>query len=121
MPSESRSSSPCRNTSNSHQREDQESDLTGREFFSDNCFHLPRHPRDAAPLEYAKMLLSTISARIRLIAVELKMLPGEAAAATRFLQSKIQGQIRVNGNRIEIKDEKVLTVSFVFVSSCTVK
>ena len=38
------------------------------------------------------------------------MLPGEAAAATRFLQSKIQGQIRVNGNRIEIEDENGLEV-----------
>src|SRR3989442_5363021 len=38
------------------------------------------------------------------------MLRGEAATATRFLQSKIQGQIRVNGNRIEIEDEKGLDV-----------
>jgi hypothetical protein len=57
-----------------------------------------------------KMPLSTISAGIRLVAAELKMLPGEAAAATRFLQSKIRGQIRVNGNRIEIEAEKGLDV-----------
>src|SRR3989442_13944147 len=38
------------------------------------------------------------------------MLPGEAAPATTFLQSKIRGQIRVNGNRIEIEDEKGLDV-----------
>src|SRR2546425_10393494 len=101
MPSESGSSSPRCNTSNSHQREDQESDPAGREFFSDNCFRPPRHPRDTAPLKYAKMLLPTISTRISLVAVELKMLPGEAAAATGFLQSKIRGQIRVSGNRIE--------------------
>jgi hypothetical protein len=34
------------------------------------------------------------------------MLPGEAAAATKFLQSKIRGGIKVNGNKIEIEDEK---------------
>jgi hypothetical protein len=56
------------------------------------------------------MPLSTISAGIRLVAVELKMLPGDAAAVTRFLQSKIRGQIRVNGNRIEIEDQKGLDV-----------
>jgi hypothetical protein len=61
-------------------------------------------------MEYANMPLSTISTRISLVAVELKMLPGEAAAATRFLQSKIRGQIRVSGNRIEIEDEKGLDV-----------
>ena len=38
------------------------------------------------------------------------MLPGEAGAATRFLQSKIKGQIKVNGNRIEIEDQKGLDV-----------
>lgn len=38
--------------------------------------------------------------------VELRMLPGEAGAATRFLQSKIKGRIKVDGNRIEIEDEK---------------
>ena len=38
------------------------------------------------------------------------MLPGEAATATRFLQSKVHGQIRANGNRIEIEDEKGLDV-----------
>ena len=38
------------------------------------------------------------------------MLPGEAGAATRFLQSKVQGQIKVDGNRIEIEDEEGLDV-----------
>ncbi|OLE87192.1 MAG: hypothetical protein AUF79_14640 [Crenarchaeota archaeon 13_1_20CM_2_51_8] len=38
------------------------------------------------------------------------MLPGEAQAATKFLQSKIQGQIKVTGNQIEIDDEKGLDV-----------
>ena len=33
------------------------------------------------------------------------MLPGEASAATKFLQSKVHGQIKVKGNRIEIVDE----------------
>jgi len=38
------------------------------------------------------------------------MLPGEAGAATRFLQSKVQGQIKVDGNHIEIEDEQGLDV-----------
>ena len=45
-----------------------------------------------------------------MVTVELEMLPGEAGAATRFLQSKIKGQIKVNGNRIEIEDQKGLDV-----------
>jgi hypothetical protein len=44
------------------------------------------------------------------VTVELKMLPGEAGAATKFLQSKIQGQIQVDGNRIEINDTEGLDV-----------
>ncbi len=38
--------------------------------------------------------------------VEFKMLPGEADAAARFLQSKMKNQIEVHGNRIEVDDEK---------------
>ena len=45
-----------------------------------------------------------------MVVVELKMLPGEAGAATRFLQSKIQGPIKVDGNRIEIEEQKGLDV-----------
>jgi hypothetical protein len=41
-----------------------------------------------------------------LVTVELKMLPGEAGAATRFLQSKLHGQIKIDGNRIEIEDKE---------------
>jgi hypothetical protein len=40
------------------------------------------------------------------VIVELTMLPGEATAATRYLQSKIPGQLKVDGNRIEIDDER---------------
>ena len=40
-----------------------------------------------------------------MVTVELRMLPGEASAATKFLQSKVHGQIKVKGNRIEIVDE----------------
>ena len=47
---------------------------------------------------------------IWLVTVELKMLPGEAGATTRFLQSKIQGNIKVDGNRIEIEDQQGLDV-----------
>jgi hypothetical protein len=43
--------------------------------------------------------------RISLVTVELRMLPGEASAATKFLQSRVHGQIKVKGNRIEIVDE----------------
>jgi len=45
-----------------------------------------------------------------MVTVQLRMLPGEAQAATKFLQSKIQGQIKVTGNQIEIDDEKGLDV-----------
>src|SRR5712692_8086017 len=45
-----------------------------------------------------------------MVFVELKMLPGEAEAAEKFLQSKVQGQIRVDGSRIEIEDEKARDV-----------
>ncbi len=45
-----------------------------------------------------------------MVTVQLRMLPGEAQAAAKFLQSKIQGQIKVTGNRIEIDDEKGLDV-----------
>ena len=41
-----------------------------------------------------------------MVIVELRMLPGEAGAATKFLQSKIPSGIKVDGNRIEIEDEK---------------
>lgn len=34
------------------------------------------------------------------------MLPGDATAATKYLQSKIQGRLKVDGNRIEIEDER---------------
>jgi hypothetical protein len=43
---------------------------------------------------------------IQIVIVELRMLPGEAGAATKFLQPKIPGGIKVNGNKIEIEDEK---------------
>jgi hypothetical protein len=33
------------------------------------------------------------------------MLPGEAQAATKFLQSKVHDPIKVNGDRIEIEDK----------------
>jgi hypothetical protein len=38
------------------------------------------------------------------------MLPGEAGAATKFLQSKVQTQIKIDGNRIEIEDQEGLDV-----------
>jgi hypothetical protein len=41
-----------------------------------------------------------------MVIVELRMLPGEAGAATKYLQSKLQGQIKIDGNRIEIADGK---------------
>jgi len=53
---------------------------------------------------------STIYSGIPLVTVELRMLPGEAGPATKFLQSRVQGQIKVDGNRIEIEDEKGLDV-----------
>ena len=34
------------------------------------------------------------------------MLPGEAEAAARFLQSKIHGEIKVHGSNIQVDDEK---------------
>ena len=40
------------------------------------------------------------------------MLPGEAEAAAKFLQSKIQGEIKVHGNRIQVDDEKAEEVKF---------
>jgi hypothetical protein len=43
---------------------------------------------------------------ISMVIVELRMLPGEAGAATKFLQSRLQGRIKVAGNRIEIEDQK---------------
>ena len=45
-----------------------------------------------------------------MVTVDLKMLPGEAGAATRFLQSEVQGQIKVDGKFIEIEDQKGLDV-----------
>jgi hypothetical protein len=45
-----------------------------------------------------------------LVTVELKMLPGEAGATTKFLQSKVQSQIKIDGNRIEIEDQEGLDV-----------
>ena len=45
-----------------------------------------------------------------MVPVELRMLPGEARAATKFLQSKVQGRIKVDGNHIEIEDEKARDV-----------
>ncbi len=41
-----------------------------------------------------------------MVIVELKMLPGEAGAATKFLQTRIPGGIKVDGNRIEVEDAK---------------
>jgi len=41
-----------------------------------------------------------------MVIVELRMLPGEAGAATKYLQSKLQGRIKIEGNRIEITDVK---------------
>lgn len=41
-----------------------------------------------------------------MLTIELKMLPGEANAATKFLQSKLQADIRVRGKEIEIDNEK---------------
>lgn len=34
------------------------------------------------------------------------MLPGEADAAAKFLQSKIQGQVEVHGSHIQVGDDK---------------
>ncbi len=45
-----------------------------------------------------------------MVIVELRMLPGEAQAVTRFLQSKVHDQIKVNGNSIEIEDKEGLDV-----------
>jgi hypothetical protein len=45
-----------------------------------------------------------------LVIVELRMLPGEAQAVTRLLQSKVHDQIKVNGNSIEIEDKEGLDV-----------
>jgi len=39
------------------------------------------------------------------VIVELRMLPGEVGAATKFLQSKLQGLFKIAGNRIEIEDQ----------------
>ena len=41
-----------------------------------------------------------------MLTIELKMLPGEAEAAANFLQSKIQSEIKVHGNQIQVGDEK---------------
>jgi hypothetical protein len=41
-----------------------------------------------------------------MVIVEFRVLPGEAGAATKYLQSKLQGQIKIDGNRIEIADGK---------------
>ena len=41
-----------------------------------------------------------------LLTVELKMLPGEAEAAAKFLQSKIQVQIKIHGSSIQLDDGK---------------
>jgi len=40
-----------------------------------------------------------------MVLVELKMLPGEAAAATKFLESKLHS-IKVEGKALEIDDER---------------
>jgi hypothetical protein len=40
-----------------------------------------------------------------MVVVGLKMLPAEAGAATKFLQSKIPGGIKVDGNKIEVENE----------------
>jgi len=47
-----------------------------------------------------------------MVIVELRMLPGEARAATKFLQSKIPSGIKVDDNRIENEDEKGRDVKF---------
>src|SRR6266704_7000026 len=71
----------------------------------------PPHPsRKPAPLEYAKMPQRALICSRTMVTVQLRMLHGEAQAAAKFLQSKIQGQIKVTGNRIEIDDEKGLDV-----------
>jgi len=44
------------------------------------------------------------------VTVELRMLPGEAGAAAKFLQSKIQGEIKVDGNRVEVEDQNARDV-----------
>lgn len=63
------------------------------------------------PFEYAKMRhYSKAVQGTWLVVVELTMLPGEARAATKYLQSRIQSQIKVDGNRIEIEDQKGLDV-----------
>ena len=41
-----------------------------------------------------------------MLTVELKMLPGEAEAAARFLQSKIQGQVEIHKTEIRVGDDK---------------
>ena len=53
---------------------------------------------------------SEIGFGVALVTVELRMLPGEAGAATEFLQSKVQGRIKVDGHHIEIADEKARDV-----------
>jgi hypothetical protein len=58
---------------------------------------------------------------IQMVVVELVMLPGEANAATKFLQSKIKGAIKVNGNKIEIEDEKGRDVKLLSTNSCITK
>ncbi|MBO0888918.1 hypothetical protein J2P12_07445 [Candidatus Bathyarchaeota archaeon] len=45
-----------------------------------------------------------------MLKVELKMLPGEAEAAARFLQSHIKGQIEVHGNQVQLGDEQASEV-----------
>src|SRR5690348_5918751 len=53
---------------------------------------------------------SKICSGILLVIVEFRMLPGEAGAATKFLQSKVQSEIKIDGNRIEIEEERGLDV-----------
>ncbi|OLD13288.1 MAG: hypothetical protein AUI97_04620 [Crenarchaeota archaeon 13_1_40CM_3_52_17] len=56
-----------------------------------------------------------------MVIVEVRMLPGEAGAATKFLQSKIPSGIKVDGSKIEIEDEKAEMSSCFFTSSYIMK
>ena len=45
-----------------------------------------------------------------MVTVELKMIPGEADAAKKFLISKLRNSVDVHGGRVEISEKKVVEV-----------
>jgi len=49
---------------------------------------------------------------LALVTIKFRMLPGEAAAATKFLQSKLQSEVQVRGKVLEIDDKRANEVKF---------